>query len=84
MVRATESKLRRRKRELVEIRSDLTSKASKLIAPGTDTQRRIELLVETHELNSRQIAIEKEIGKLNVDLDRRREELAALEHSSIY
>ncbi len=84
VVRTTESKLRRRKRELDGIRSSLTSKASKLIAPSTDTERRIELLVETHELNSRQIAIEKEISTLSVDLERRREELAALEHSSVY
>ncbi len=84
VVRATESKLRRRKRELGKIRSSLTSKASKLVAPGTVTERRIQLLVETHELNARQIAIEKEITKLSVVLQRRREELAALEHSSIY
>ena len=84
VVRATESKLRHRKRELGEIRSSLTSKASKLIAPSTATERRIALLVETHELNSRQNTIEMEITKLSIDLDRRREELAALEDSSVY
>jgi len=84
VVRATESKLRRKKRELDQVRSSLTSKASKLIAPSTATERRIELLVETRELNSRQIAIELEISKLSVDLKRRRKKLAALEYSSVY
>ncbi len=84
VVRATESKLRRKKRERDEVHSSLTSKTSKLIAPSTDTTRRIELLVEIQELTSRKNAIENEISKLSVNLDRHREKLAALEHSSVY
>lgn len=84
VVRTTKSKLRRKKGELDEVRSSLTSKTSKLIAPGTDTERRIELLVEAQDLASRKNTIENEISKLSVDLDRQREKLAALEHSSMY
>jgi hypothetical protein len=84
VVRATKSKLRRKKRELDEVRSSLTSKTSKLIVPSTETERRIELLVEIQELSSRKKAVENEISKLSVDLDRHRQKLAALEHSSVY
>ena len=84
VVRSTKSTLRRKKRERDEVRSSLTSKTSQLIAPSTDTERRIELLVEIQELTSRKKAIENEISKLSVDLDRRREKLAALERSSVY
>ena len=84
VVRSTKSNLRRKKRERDEVRSSLTSKTSKLIAPSTGTERRIELLVEIQELTSRKNAIENEISKLSVDLDRRREKLAALEYSSVY
>ncbi len=84
VVRSTNSKLRRKKRERDEVRSSLTSKTSKLIAPSTDTERRIELLVEIQELTARKNAIESEISKLGVNLVRHREKLAALEHSSVY
>ncbi len=84
VVRATESKLRRKKRERDEVRSSLTSKTSKLIAPSTDTGRRIELLVEIQGLTSRKNAIENEICNLRGDLVRRLEMLAALELSSVY
>ncbi len=84
VVRTTNSKLRRKKRERDEVRSSLTGKTSKIIAPSTSTERRIELLVEIQELTARKNAIESEISKLGVDLDRHREKLAALEHSSVY
>lgn len=84
VVGATKSKLNRKKQELAEVRSSLTSKTSKLISPGTDTERRIELLVEIQELTSRKSALEKDIRKLGIDLDRHREKLAALQHSSVY
>ena len=84
VVRATRSQLRRKERELDEVRSSLTSKTSRLIAPSTDTERRIELLVEIQELGSRKKKLEKEISKLSVDLERHRDKLAALEHSSVY
>jgi len=83
-VGATKSKLQNKNKELGEIRSDLTSKTSKLIAPGTDTERRIELLVEIQELASRKTSVENEITRLSADLHRHREKLATLEHSSVY
>jgi hypothetical protein len=84
VVRATRSRLKRKKQELDEVRSSLTSKTSKLIAPSTDTERRIELLVEVQELTSRKKAIENEISRLTLKLEKHREELAILEHSSVY
>jgi hypothetical protein len=84
VVGATKSKLHRKKQELSEVRSSLTSKAGKLIAPSTDTERRIELLVEIQDLTSRKSRLENEISKLSAALNRHREKLAALEHSSVY
>lgn len=83
-VRTTKSRLQRRKRELEAVRSKLTSNAAALIAPGTDTERRIELLVEIQDLTSRKYALENEIGTLRITLDRHREKLAALEQDSAY
>jgi outer membrane murein-binding lipoprotein Lpp len=84
VVGATKSKLKRKRKELSDVRSSLTSKSAKLVAPSTDTERRIELLAEIHELASRKSTLENEIKKLSVNLDRYREKLAALEHSSVY
>lgn len=84
VVRATKSRLQRKKRELEEVRSALTTNAGELVAPGTDTERRIELLVETGDLASRKKTLENEINKLRIDLDRHREKLAGLEQSSVY
>ena len=84
VVRATRSRLRRKEQELEEIRSSLTRKTSKLIAPSTDTERRIELLVKVQELTSRKADVEDEISRLNVELDQHRERLAALEQTSVY
>lgn len=84
VVQATRSKLKRKKRELKEVRSSLTTKTTKLIVPSTDTERRIELLVEIQQLASRKSTLENAISKLSADLDQQREKLAALEHSSAY
>jgi len=84
VVRATRSKLERKKRELGEVRSSLTSKTSELIVPSTGMERRIELLVEIQYLTPRKQGLENEIRTLSVDLDRHRDELAALEHASVY
>ena len=84
VVKSTQSKLRRKKKELEKIRSSLTSKTSQIVAPSTETERRIELLVEIHDLTSRKERVEKDIRRLSADLDRHREKLAALEHSSLY
>jgi predicted nucleic acid-binding Zn-ribbon protein len=84
VVRATKSKLRRKKHELEEIRSGLTSKTGKIIAPSTETERRIELLVEIQQLASRKETVEDEISRLSAALDRHRQKLAALEHASVY
>lgn len=84
VVDSTQSRLHRKKRALSEVRSSLTSKAAALIVPSTDTERRIELLLEIQELSSRKQALENEISVLSADLDRHREKLAALEHSSVY
>ena len=84
VVRATKSKLQRKERELEEVRSTIKSNASELVAPGTETERRIELLVETQDLASRKSALEKEIDELRIDLDRHREKLAGLEQNSVY
>jgi hypothetical protein len=84
VVESTRSRLHRKKRELGDVRSSLTSKAGALIAPSTDTERRLELLLEIQELTSRKQALEKEIRTLSADLHRHREKLAALEHSSVY
>jgi transposase-like protein len=84
IVGATQSTLYRKKRELDEVRSSLTSDAAKLIAPSTDTERRIELLVEIQALTSRKSRLENEISQLSLELDRHREKLAALEHASVY
>jgi hypothetical protein len=84
VVRATETKLRRKKQELEEIRSSLTGKTSKIIAPSTETERRIELLVEIQDLTSRKQMVENEINRLSAEQNRQREKLAVLEHSSVY
>ena len=84
LVRSTDSKLQRKKRELDLVRSSLTSNTSMLIVPSTTTERRIELLVEIQALSSRKSSIEDDISKLSVDLERHREELAALKDSSVY
>ena len=84
LVQSTGSKLQRKKRELKLVRSSLTSNTSMLVVPSTTTERRIELLVEIQALSSRKSAIEDDISKLSVDLERHREALAALEDSSVY
>lgn len=84
VVRATSSRLERKKRALREVRSGLTSKASELIVPSTSTQRRIELVVEIQDLTTRKQRLESEIDTLSAELDRHRDELAALEHASVY
>ena len=84
IVKRTRSKLNRKKRDLENVRSSLTQKTSDLIAPSTETERRVELLVEIQDLTSRKRSLEAEIKRLSADLDRHREKLAALEHSSIY
>lgn len=84
VVRSTRTTLDRRQRELEQVRSSLTSKTSELIAPSTGTERRIELLVEIEDLNSRKQALSKEIKRLDAELDRHRTALAALEHASAY
>lgn len=84
VVRSTKSKLKRKEHELAEVRSSLTSKASKLIAPSTDTEQRITLLVEVQDLTSRKQTLEGDIRRLTNELARYRQNLAALEHSSVY
>jgi hypothetical protein len=84
VVRSTKSRLKRKKQELEEVRSSLTSNSTELISPDTTTERRIELLVEIQELSSRKTRLENEISQLRVDLDRHRSKLAALEQSSVY
>jgi len=84
VVGATQSKLKRRKRELSELRSNLTSKAGQLVVPSTDLERRVELVLEIQELTARKSELEIEISQLSVELDRHRQKLAALEHSSVY
>ena len=42
----------------------------------------LEMIMDYYAMSD--AAIESEIGKLSVDLGRRREKLAALEHSSVY
>ncbi len=84
VVRATRSKLRRKQHELEEIRSSLTRKTSKLIAPDTNAEQRIELLLKVQELASRKSAVEDEISRLSVELDQHNERLAALEQTSVY
>jgi hypothetical protein len=84
IVGATQSKLKRKKRELSELRSSLTSKAGQLVVPSTDLERRVELVLEIQELTARKSELESEISRLSVELDRHREKLAALEHSSLY
>ena len=83
-VRTTKSKLRRKEKELDAVRASLTSKTSELIVPSTNVERRIELLVEIPELNSRKGIIENEVSTLRANLHRDNEKLAALEHSSAY
>lgn len=84
VVRNTGSRLERKKQELSEVRSSLTSKTAELIVPSTGTERRIELLVEIQELNARKQTLQNEISRLSADLNRHRDELAALEHASAY
>jgi uncharacterized small protein (DUF1192 family) len=52
--------------------------------PSTATERRIELLVEIQDLNARKQTLQDEIARLSADLNRHRDELAALEHASAY
>ena len=84
VVRATNSKLYRKKQELEDIRAGITSYTSELVAPDTDTDRRIQVVVELQELHSRKSTVEKQIHKLKVELNRHRQRLAALEQTSVY
>ena len=84
VVRSTSSRLEHKQRELDGVRSSITSKTSELIVPSTGTERRIELLVEIQELNSRKQTLRSEIKRLSADLNRHRDELAALERASAY
>ena len=83
-VRTTSSKLHHKRQELEEIRSDLAGKTSELVGPDAQTRRRLELLVEIKELNSRKDAVEYQISRLSADLELHRDELADLEAYSVY
>ena len=84
VVNSTRSKLKRKKRELEDIRSTITSGTAELVSPDTGTDRRIELVVELQDLHSRKSAVERQIDRLRIALDRHRHRLAALEQTAVY
>lgn len=84
VVNSTRSKLKRKKHELEDIRSSITSGTAELVSPDTGTDRRIELVVELQDLHSRKSAVERQIDRLRIALDRHRHRLAALEQTAVY